>query len=302
MIFYIYKALGTTSVMTSYKHFVAGVAGGTTATCILHPLDLIKIRFSVSDGLTTRPSYSSMWDLTRKVWRTNGVRGLYTGVTPNIIGAGLSWGLYFFFYNTIKSYLNSNRSSEPLTISQYIGCGVASGSIVLAITNPVWVAKTRLCLQYETQNKVYRGMSHTIIDLYKKDGVKGLYKGFVPGLFGTSHGAIQFLVYEKLKIWNAKRKGKSVEDKMATFDVLAMSAVSKLVAASATYPYQVVRSRLQDQNRVYIGVTDVVKTTFRNESWRGFYKGLSANLVRVTPACCITFYTYEMLMYYLPDI
>ncbi|XP_078494770.1 solute carrier family 25 member 32 [Ciona intestinalis] len=285
---------------SSYKHFVAGVAGGTTATCVLHPLDLIKIRFSVSDGLPTRPQYNSMWDLTKKVWRTNGVRGLYTGVTPNIVGAGMSWGLYFFFYNTIKSYLNNGDGSKALTIPQYIGCGLVSGSATLAVTNPIWIAKTRLCLQYETQQKQYRGMTHAILDLYKQNGVRGLYKGFVPGLFGTSHGAIQFLVYEKLKIWNARRKGKNIQDRMDTFDVLAMSATSKLVAATSTYPYQVVRSRLQDQNRVYSGVMDVIRTTFKNETWRGFYKGLTANLLRVTPACCITFYTYEMMVYYLP--
>lgn len=31
----------------------------------------------------------------------------------------------------------------------------------------------------------------------------------------------------------------------------------------------------------------------RHEGWRGFYKGLSANLVRVTPATVITFVVYE---------
>lgn len=29
-----------------YEHLVAGVSGGVTSTLILHPLDLIKIRFA----------------------------------------------------------------------------------------------------------------------------------------------------------------------------------------------------------------------------------------------------------------
>lgn len=29
-----------------YEHMVAGVSGGVTSTLILHPLDLIKIRFA----------------------------------------------------------------------------------------------------------------------------------------------------------------------------------------------------------------------------------------------------------------
>ena len=41
---------------------------------------------------------------------------------------------------------------------------------------------------------------------------------------------------------------------------------------------------------------------FRHEGYKGFYKGLAANLLRVTPACCITFYTYELLMQHLPEL
>lgn len=29
-----------------YEHLVAGISGGVTSTLILHPLDLIKIRFA----------------------------------------------------------------------------------------------------------------------------------------------------------------------------------------------------------------------------------------------------------------
>ena len=29
-----------------YEHMVAGISGGVTSTLILHPLDLIKIRFA----------------------------------------------------------------------------------------------------------------------------------------------------------------------------------------------------------------------------------------------------------------
>lgn len=37
----------------------------------------------------------------------------------------------------------------------------------------------------------------------------------------------------------------------------------------------------------------------RYEGWRGFYKGLSANLTRVTPATVITFVVYENMSHYL---
>lgn len=79
-----------------YENLVAGVSGGVLSNLALHPLDLVKIRFAVSDGLELRPKYKGIVHCLTTIWKLDGVRGLYQGVTPNVWGAGLSWGLYFF--------------------------------------------------------------------------------------------------------------------------------------------------------------------------------------------------------------
>lgn len=78
-----------------------------------------------------------------------------------------------------------------------------------------------------------------------------------------------------------------------TMEYLSFAAVSKLIAAATTYPYQVVRARLQDQHRVYEGVMDVLRQTWRYEGVKGFYKGLSPYLLHVTPNICLVFLIYE---------
>jgi hypothetical protein len=61
----------------------------------------------------------------------------------------------------------------------------------------------RLCLQYGHENahgiKAYSGMIDALKSIYKQDGIKGLYRGFIPGMFGVSHGALQFMTYEEMK-------------------------------------------------------------------------------------------------------
>ncbi|XP_015272466.1 PREDICTED: mitochondrial folate transporter/carrier [Gekko japonicus] len=279
-----------------FENLVAGLSGGVISTLVLHPLDLVKIRFAVSDGLELRPKYNGILHCLSTVWKHEGLRGLYQGVTPNMWGAGASWGLYFFFYNAIKAYKTEDRQ-ESLGASEHLVSAAEAGAITLCITNPIWVTKTRLVLQYDAgidpSKRQYKGMVDALIKIYKCEGIRGLYKGFVPGLFGTSHGALQFMAYEEFKSKYNKHWDRPSDSKLSTLEYIAMAALSKMFAVSATYPYQVVRARLQDQHNRYLGVVDVMHRTWRKEGVHGFYKGIVPNVLRVTPACCITFVVYE---------
>lgn len=42
-------------------------------------------------------------------------------------------------------------------------------------------------------------MVDALVKTYRFEGIRGLYKGFVPGVFGVSHGALQFMAYEEMK-------------------------------------------------------------------------------------------------------
>lgn len=235
------------------------------------------------------------------IWKLDGLRGLYQGVTPNVWGAGLSWGLYFLFYNAIKSYKTEGRADQ-LEATEYLVSAAEAGAMTLCITNPLWVTKTRLMLQYNGVNspqQQYKGMFDTLVKIYKYEGVRGLYKGFVPGLFGTSHGALQFMAYELLKLKYNQHMDRLPKAQLSTIEYISVAALSKIFAVAATYPYQVVRARLQDQHMSYKGVLDVIAKTWRKEGISGFYKGIVPNLIRVTPACCITFVVYENVSHIL---
>ena len=99
--------------------------------------------------------------------------------------------------------------------------------------------------------------------IYRYEGFPGLYKGFVPGIFGVSHGALQFMAYEELKKYYIAKNNLEADAKLGTMAYLSCAALSKLFAACITYPYQVLRARLQDQHKNYTGVIDVAKKTWR---------------------------------------
>jgi len=51
-------------------------------------------------------------------------------------------------------------------------------------------------------------------------------------------------------------------------EYITMAAISKIFAVAVTYPYQVVRARLQDQHNNYSGIVDVIRRTWRYEITR----------------------------------
>ena len=144
----------------------------------------------------------------------------------------------------------------------------------------------------------YRSTLDGIRQIHQVEGIKGFYRGLVPSLLGVSHGALQFMAYEQLK------KHRVQQHPLNAVDYLLLSGLAKIFAGSITYPYQVVRSRLQMYNAeaVYNGAQDATVQIWKQEGLRGFYKGLGPNLVRVMPSTWVTFVVFEKTRSYLQSV
>jgi len=78
-----------------------------------------------------------------------------------------------------------------------------------------------------------------------------------------------------------------------------------MTASVATYPHEVVRTRLQTTrfpispegnalSRPRPGIVRTVRRILHYEGWRGLYKGLSINLFRTVPNSAVTMLTYVL--------
>ena len=175
------------------------------------------------------------------------------------------------------------------------------GSLTAICTNPIWVIKTRMLSTSASHAGAYTSVLDGTRQTFQKEGLLGFYRGLVPSLLGVSHGAFQFMAYELMK--NRRKTRVSGEPaQLSSSDFLIFSGLSKMFAGSITYPYQVIRARLQtyDAHKSYEGMTDVVVQVFRQEGLVGFYKGLGPNLLRVVPSSCVTFLVYENTKKHIP--
>eukprot|EP00039_Didymoeca_costata_P009359 m.123798 g.123798 ORF g.123798 m.123798 type:complete len:296 (-) comp14456_c1_seq1:239-1126(-) len=282
------------------EHLVAGATAGIVSTLALHPLDLLKVRFQVQDNLkataqsaSIRPHYTSLWHAARTIVQTEGPAALYKGVTPNALGCSVAWGSYFYGYEFFKRKVSQHSTMSAH--AKHMVSAIMAGSVTLVLTNPIWVVKTRMILQYEN-GKGYRNLVHGLVSICKEEGVRGMYKGLAPGLLGTSHGAVQFVVYEEFKRYLNHVQGREANEKLRDVEYIAIAGISKACAATATYPLQVVRSRLQDITATKnMTAATLVKRLWQTEGIFVFYRGLSASILRVLPSTCITFLLYERL-------
>ena len=190
---------------------------------------------------------------------------------------------------------------------------------------------------FQTQSRDETRYRHTLdaaLTIYRSEGIRAFYRGLLPSLLGIAHVAVQFPLYEQLKIiartqsftiklihrlrhlrishplstiytrtdaHEIHRTDRHSQDRQLSANtILFCSAVAKMVASVATYPHEVVRTRLQTQRRLLISTgaprkrSGIVRTTTKIlhfEGWRGLYKGLSVNLIRTVPNSAVTMLT-----------
>ncbi|KAI1712153.1 mitochondrial carrier protein domain-containing protein [Ditylenchus destructor] len=260
-------------MFSGYEHLIGGLCGGVASTITCHPIDLLKVRYSANEGSAKRPQYNSYMHAVRSIVKSNGIRGLYQGLSPSIIASPVSWGLYFHLYHKVRAQCDV-FPAFPL-VNNLIA-GSVTGAIVLAITNPLWVCKTRLCLEYETSaTRKYTGLRDCIRKIYVQEGFYGYYRGFIPGLLGTTNGAIQFALYNYMKDWRCSYLRIPTDSPLDTVDYL------------------------YDQHVNYSGVIDCIKKTIKCEGFTGLYKGMSAAVIKQLPNAIVTYVVYEKVRHLL---
>lgn len=331
---------------------IAGFCGGLVSTSLLLPLDMIKVRMQVNEDSLRKNQNQKQIGTTLRLFRNiihhEGVIGLYRGWTPAVMASAVSWGGYFFLYEGFKKRVIQHRKQqeEIVTLNAFDNFFLAcsAGSLMVVLTNPIWLIKLRMQLQLKTTTKSgsggistikppYKGVIDAVLTVIREEGALGLYKGTGPALLLTTHGGVQFVVYEylkkhfkvtkydrdKQKLEHKNRHNTSSKSSHSVFKrlelstaFLAMGAVSKMIASTVTYPLQIVRARLQQRSgenleigadgkvhrvqRNYSSLTKTMQNIYLREGMRGFFKGCMPNALRVAPGAAVTFVVYETIM------
>ncbi|WVR05496.1 hypothetical protein IAU60_002514 [Kwoniella sp. DSM 27419] len=282
-------------------HALAGSVGGCVSMAMTYPL----VNLSTRAAVQTKKEHLNLTQAIQKTLKEEGISGLYSGLSSSLAGIAVTNGVYYAFYEETRSILLRRRANTPhstsaLSTAEGIVAGLIAGSITTLVTNPIWTVQTAQATRAVTvqdshqaggTKKVKPSAIEAAREIVKKDGVKGLWRGIGPALILVINPVIQYTTFERLAsvllgLRLARRGATSTGAKalgrssLSDWDLFFLGAASKLVATGGTYPYIVVKSRLQAATHKYKSSLQAILHILQTEGVAGLYAGLGPKLLQ----------------------
>ncbi|XP_021769071.1 mitochondrial substrate carrier family protein B-like isoform X1 [Chenopodium quinoa] len=202
--------------------------------------------------------------------------------------------------------VNQQQKAQIGTVSQLLAGGIA-GAVSKTCTAPL----ARLTILFQVQ-----GMHSDVATLKKaciwkeasrimhEEGLRAFWKGnLVTIAHRLPYSSVSFYSYERYK--NLLQSFPGLESSSENigahiFVRLTGGFLAGVTSAAATYPLDLVRTRLAAQTNVtyYKGIWHALHTISKEEGVFGLYKGIGATLLSVGPNIAISFSVYETLRSY----
>ncbi len=240
------------------------------------------------------------------------VRALYKGMFSPMIGMA--------FINAIVFGVQHNlmKSMDRTYLNSFIAGGTAGG-LQSFICCPIELIKLRMQAQtnpielfeihHVDSQMVYKDPWDATVQVYKKYGIRGLYKGFlitiareIPG-FGAYFACYDYLCNKSMVIFKNEHR-----DTIHPVTLCTCGGISGIAAWIVSYPVDVVKSRLQVDGmfgkEAYANSIDCFRKTFHETGETGFkryyifVRGLNTTMARGFIVNAVTFPTVVLILRY----
>lgn len=101
----------STKIPEYYVAPFSGACAGVASGIVTCPLDVIKTKLQAQGGFTRRGGnvpakvlYRGMIGTGKVIWREEGIRGLYQGLAPMLLGYLPTWGVYLSVYDSSREF------------------------------------------------------------------------------------------------------------------------------------------------------------------------------------------------------
>jgi len=305
-------------------YFVAGGVAGATSRTVVSPLERLKIIQQVQSS-SSNGQYKGVWRSLVRMWNEEGFAGFMRGNGINCLRIVPYSAVQFTTYEQLKKLFTSNGSRELDTPTRLIS-GALAGITSVCSTYPLDLVRSRLSIataSISVQNQSLSAASAdsgsssisrstpkaryskadlsvfgmTLKVMREEGGVRGLYRGLVATAVGVApYVGINFAAYEALRGIITPPGQSSTPRK------LMCGALAGSISQTLTFPFDVLRRKMQVVGMSagglgyrYSGAMDALRVIIHAEGFRGLYRGIWPNLLKVAPSIATSFFTYELV-------
>ncbi|KAH9481697.1 Peroxisomal adenine nucleotide transporter 1 [Psilocybe cubensis] len=317
--------------LTPFGAALAGALGGCFSTAVVYPLDVAKTRIQALPADSKGKGKDlSMTSVLLRVYKQEGIAGLYRGFGATMLNTFSMQYAYFFFYSLVRSSYIKRLTSKlppgsklpPLSTAAELLLGALAGALAQIFTIPVSVIATRQQVgrpegskKASSDEKVDDSFMGVAREIVEEEGVTGLWLGIKPGLVLTVNPAITYGAFERVKSLVLLAKG-NTSTKLGPWLTFVIGALSKTLATIVTYPYIMAKVRIQarsadiedalehnekpppahkyhHKNGKHVGALDILARVWKREGFTGWYQGMEAQITKAVLSQALLFMSKE---------
>ncbi|XVE62040.1 hypothetical protein DITRI_Ditri06bG0087000 [Diplodiscus trichospermus] len=184
-----YKKLfkGKDGELSVMGRLAAGACAGMTSTFITYPLDVLRLRLAVE------PGYRTMSEVALTMLREEGFASFYYGLGPSLLSIAPYIAVNFCIFDLVKKAL-------PEKYRQKTQASLLTAALSAAAASLACYPLDTVRRQMQMRGTPYKSVLEAIPGIIERDGVIGLYRGFVPNaLKNLPNSSIRLTTFDIVK-------------------------------------------------------------------------------------------------------
>jgi len=158
--------------------FMSGfISGIFEALLVVTPMETLKVKL-IHDRFQEVPKFKNFFHGVYMIYKQEGFKGMYKGPLATVARQSSNAGIRFLTYDETKNFLEKNFDFLPKSAILMMSGGLA-GAVNVYANGPIDVVKTNM---QGLDAQKYRNSFDCGYQIWKKEGIRGLYKGSVPRL------------------------------------------------------------------------------------------------------------------------
>lgn len=272
-------------VWPSVKPFVNGGASGMLATCVIQPVDMIKVRIQLGQG--------SAVQVTKTMLQNEGIKAFYKGLSAGLLRQATYTTTRLGSFKVLTNKAVAANDGKPLPLYQKALCGLTAGAVGATVGSPADLSLIRMQADATlpaAQRRNYKNAFDALYRIVADEGVLALWKGAGPtvvramalnmGMLASYDQSVEFFK-DSLGLGEASI-------------LVGASAVSGFFASAFSLPFDYVKTQIQKMQPdpsgkyPYTSSWDCAMKTLKSGGPLKFYTGFPVYCVRIAPHVMLT--------------